>query len=82
MTAAATGGAVSDVLNVLEGFQNVAEILVLIERVRDVSVAYLLAIAYHIIFYHNDNQTFLKIFYHPRTVETIFSTAWSRLLHS
>ena len=58
MTAAAAGGAMCHLLYVLECFQNVVEILVLIERVSDISVAYLLTIAHHIIFYHNDNQTF------------------------
>ena len=62
MAATASGGAIGDSLYVTESLQNAFEILMCVERVRNIRVAYLLTITYHIIFYHNDNQTFLPVF--------------------
>ena len=50
----ATGGTMRDSLYVSESGKNAVEILMKIERVCDIRVAYLLTIADHIIFYHNN----------------------------
>ena len=54
VTAATTSGAMRDSLYVSESGKNAVEILMQIERVCDIRVAYLLTIADHIIFYHNN----------------------------
>ena len=53
VAAAAAGGAMSYLLYVFESLEHVFEIFMFVKRVRYVCVANLLAIANHIILYHN-----------------------------
>lgn len=53
IAAAATGGAMGNVLDVIKGSQNAAEILALVERSYDVVIRNLLAVTNRVIF-HND----------------------------
>ncbi len=51
ITAAAAGGAVGDRLNLLEGFKNVVELLLRVERCYDIVVLNLLAVANDYVFH-------------------------------
>ena len=53
MATSAPRGAMRYLLHVLESFEYAFEILMFFKRVSYVSIAYLLAIANHIILYHN-----------------------------
>ena len=81
MATAAAGGAMGDSLYVTESRQYAFKIFVCIQCVCDIRIAYLFAITYHIIFYHNITPDYFY-HYHFRTVATILSTASSRSLHS
>lgn len=53
MATSATCGAMRYLLHVLESFEYAFEIFMFFKRVSYVSIAYLLAIANHVILYHN-----------------------------
>lgn len=74
MATATARGAIGDSLYVTESRQNAFKILVSIQCVCDIRIAYLFAITYHIIFYHNITSDYFY-HYHLRVIATIPSTA-------
>ena len=70
MAAAATRRTVSYFLNIFECFENVGKLFVYVQSVFDISIADLLAVAYHVIFFHCNSLLSLFFF-----AELIFAYA-------
>ena len=58
VAAAAAGGAVGHLLDILEGLQNVFKAGLLMQGIQNVPVADLLAVAYHVVFLHMAHLSF------------------------